>query len=302
MNPIRPARHPLVLTVLAVVVVLVPPAVGAQNARDGQASLQASPQLTPLEGDFVATTRVNVREQPSARATRIEQIDGGSHLRVTGKVADAPWYSVVTQSGRSGFVSADLLRSAAPAPVRAPTPEQAGATGAGSVPVPAPVTVATPVSSDPALLERLDKLQARLDEIERRLPPLADLQALAERRTADQSRMEALNSTLEMAKGMMDTLSALQEQVSTRFDEQRDAFEKVSDRLKSVEDDMQPAIEWAKRWTDKAPPLAEEATGWMSTVTGTVYGWIGAWMPWGAGTGTGRPQADPADAKPAGRL
>lgn len=283
MNSIRPALRPLPLAALALSVLASPLAAGAQTARDTPPA-----QVTPLDGDFVATTRINVREQPSARAARIELVDGGSRLRVTGKVADAPWYSVVTQSGRTGFVSAELLRAAAPAaggasgPANAPVP--------ASTPVPAaesPVTASTPTPApapaDPALLERLDKLQARLDEIERKLAAMPDLQALADRGTGDASRMETLNATVEMAKGMMETLSALQEQASTRLNEQREEFGKVSDRLKSVEEDMQPAVEWIKQWKDKAPPLAEEAKGWFSTATGAVSGWIGAWMPWGAG-------------------
>lgn len=280
MNSIRPARRPLPLAALALAasalfVLASPPTAGAQSARDTPPA-----QVTPLDGDFVATARINVREQPSARAARIELVDGGSRLRVTGKVADAPWYSVVTQSGRTGFVSADLLRAAPPA--------AGGASGPANAPVPVspPVAAAAasppaPVPADPALLERLDKLQARLDEIERKLAAMPDLQALADRGTGDASRMETLNATVEMAKGMMETLSALQEQASTRLNEQREEFGKFSDRLKSVEEDMQPAVEWIKQWKDKAPPLAEEAKGWFSTATGTVYGWIGAWLPWG---------------------
>ncbi|MBP2308461.1 SH3 domain-containing protein [Azospirillum melinis] len=280
MNSTRPALRPLpqdalALAALALFLLASPLTAGAQSARD---TLPA--QVTPLDGDFVATARINVREQPSARAARIELVDGGSRLRVTGKVADAPWYSVVTQSGRTGFVSADLLRAAAPAaggasgPANAPVPT--------STPVPAAaVSTPVPAPADPALLERLDKLQARLDEIERRLASMPNLQTLADRSTGDASRMETLNATIEMAKGMMETLSALQEQASTRLNEQREEFGKVSDRLKSVEEDMQPAVEWIKQWKDKAPPLAEEAKGWFSTATGAVYGWIGPWLPWG---------------------
>lgn len=280
MNSTRPALRPLpqdalALAALALFLLASPLTAGAQSARDTPPA-----QVTPLDGDFVATARINVREQPSARAARIELVDGGSRLRVTGKVADAPWYSVVTQSGRTGFVSADLLRAAAPAAGGASSPANA------PVPVSTPVPAATastpaPAPADPALLERLDKLQARLDEIERKLAAMPDLQALADRGAGDVSRMETLNATVEIAKGMMETLSALQEQASTRLTEQREEFGKVSDRLKSVEEDMQPAVEWIKQWKDKAPPLAEEAKGWFSTATGAVYGWIGPWLPWG---------------------
>ncbi|PWC78834.1 SH3 domain-containing protein [Azospirillum sp. TSH64] len=280
MNSTRPALRPLpqdtlALAALALFLLASPPTAGAQSARDTPPA-----QVTPLDGDFVATARINVREQPSAKAARIELVDGGSRLRVTGKVADAPWYSVVTQSGRTGFVSADLLRAAAPA--------AGGASGPANAPVPVSTPVAAaaastpaPAPADPALLERLDKLQARLDEIERKLAAMPDLQALAERGSGDASRMETLNATIEMAKGMMETLSALQEQASTRLSAEREEFGKFSDRLKSVEEDMQPAVEWVKQWKDKAPPLAEEAKGLFSTATGAVYGWIGAWLPWG---------------------
>jgi len=278
MNSTPPALRPLpqdalALAALALFLLASPLAAGAQTARDTPPA-----QVTPLDGDFVATTRINVREQPSARAARIELVDGGSRLRVTGKVADAPWYSVVTQSGRTGFVSTELLRAAAPATGGASGP--ANAPVAVSVPAPAAAAL-TPAPADPVLLERLDKLQARLDEIERRLAAMPDLQALVDRGAGDVSRMETLNATIEMAKGMMETLSAFQEQASTRLNEQREEFGKVSDRLKSVEEDMQPAVEWIKQWKDKAPPLAEEAKGWFSTATGAVYGWIGPWLPWG---------------------
>lgn len=284
MNSTRPALRPLPLAALALFVLASPLTAGAQTARDTPPA-----QVTPLDGDFVATTRINVREQPSARSARVELVDGGSRLRVTGKVADAPWYSVVTQSGRNGFVSAELLRAAAPAtggasdpaavPVPVPTPMPTPVPAAAP-PAPAPTPVSAPV--DPALLERLDKLQARLDEIERKLAAMPDLQALVDRGAGDASRMETLNATIEMAKGMMETLSALQEQASTRLSEEREEFGKFSDRLKSVEEGVQPAVEWIKQWKDKAPPLAEEAKGWFSTATGAVYGWIGAWLPWGA--------------------
>ena len=284
MNSTRPALRPLppaalALAALALFLLASPPTAGAQSARDTPPA-----QVAPLDGDFVATARINVREQPSARAARVELVDGGSRLRVTGKVADAPWYSVVTQSGRTGFVSAELLRAAAPAtggasgPANAPVPVSTPASAAAaSTPAPMPM----PMPADPALLERLDKLQARLDEIERKLAAMPDLQALADRGAGDASRMETLNATIEMAKGMMETLSALQEQASTRLNEEREEFGKFSDRLKSVEEDMQPAVEWIKQWKDKAPPLAEEAKGWFSTATGAMYGWIGAWLPWG---------------------
>ncbi|WP_042689877.1 SH3 domain-containing protein [Azospirillum sp. B506] len=277
MNSNRPARRPLPLAALALVVLASPLAAGAQTARDTPPA-----QVTPLDGDFVATTRINVREQPSSRAPRIELVDGGSRLRVTGKVADAPWYSVVTQSGRNGFVSADLLRAAAPATGGASSPANAPVPVSTPVPAAAP-PVPAPAPADPALLERLDKLQARLDEIERKLAAMPDLQALVDRGAGDASRMETLNSTMDLAKGMMETLSALQEQASTRLNEQREEFGKFSDRLKSVEDDMQPTVEWIKQWKDKAPPLADEAKGWFATATGTVSGWIGSWIPWGAG-------------------
>lgn len=228
---------------------------------------QDAVRITPLDAEFQVIGRTNLREQPSTRSARIDLIDGGTRLRVTGKVADAPWYAVSTAGGRTGFVAAEQLR-----PLPAPVPAPAAAVVAS--PDAAPPTASTPPSQLPEILERLDRIQSTLSAIDQRLSA-AKTEAAPDGPTA----------------GMLDGLAKLQEELAAQLREQRDGFVQLGSRLDSMQMSVQPAVDWAKQVRDKAAPVAEEAQGWMSSTWGTVYNWVTGWLPW-----FGRPPEPPPPA------
>lgn len=226
---------------------------------------QEAVRIAPLDAEFQVIGRTNVREQPSTKSTRINVIDAGTRLRVSGKVADAPWYTVTTTGGRVGFIAAEQLR-----PVPAPSSPPALAAS--------PDAAAPPASPLPEILARLDRMQTTLNAIDQRLAA-AKTEAVADAPTA----------------GMLDGLAKLQEELAAQIREQRDGFVQLGSRLDSMEMSVQPAVDWARQVRDKAAPVAEEAQGWMtSTWTstwGTVYNWVTSWLPW-----TTRPATTPPPA------
>lgn len=256
--------------------VAVPLAIAALALAMGAAAQTPAVRLTPAAGEFQATSRTNVREQPSTKAQRIDLIDSGEKVRVTGKVSDAPWYAIVTQGGKAGFVSADQLRALAP-PAAAPAPGVAVAQAPAQAPAPAQPPATAPAAAVPAeVMERLDKMQSRLDALEQRLPSVADLEALIERQKRAAAQSESLASSVDLANGLIDAMGKLQDQFSAQVREQRDQFGRLGDRIDSVEESVRPAVDWAREWTGKAAPMAEEAQGWFSS----AYGWMTGWLPW----------------------
>lgn len=222
---------------------------------------QEAVRITPLDTEFQVTGRTNVREQPSTKSTRITVIDAGTRLRVSGKVADAPWYTVTTAGGRVGFIAAEQLR-------QVPSPSSPPAV------VASPDAAAPPASPLPEILARLDRMQTTLNAIDQRLAAVKT-EAAADAPTA----------------GMLDGLAKLQEELAAQIREQRDGFVQLGSRLDSMEISVQPAVDWAKQVRDKAAPVAEEAQGWMASTWGTVYSWVTSWLPWAA-----RPAAAPPPA------
>ncbi|WP_158280118.1 SH3 domain-containing protein [Azospirillum sp. TSH100] len=230
---------------------------------------QEALRITPLDAEFQVVGRTNVREQPSTRSARIDLIDGGTRLRVSGKVADSPWYAVTTASGRVGFIAAEQLRPvASPSPAASPSPVSSPAAASA----PDPAAPSTPPL--PELLERLDRMQATLNAIDQRLAA-AKTEAAPDAPTA----------------GLLDGLAKLQEELAAQIREQRDGFGQLGSRIDSMEMSVQPAVDWAKQVRDKAAPVAEEAQGWMASTWGTVYNWVTSWWPW-----TTRPAAAPPPA------
>lgn len=195
------------------------PAQGAAPAADGV-------RLEPLSGTYVATARINLRQQPSQQGARVGQIDSGAKVTVTGKVVDSPWYAVTREDGRRGYVFADLLRpetppapatpaapaatpvaatEPAPATPAAPPPPPAPPVAAPVAPVavapePAPVAVPPPVAPpqpDPvvtALTERLNSMDAALADIRKSLDTGSAVKGLEERQQALESAITALRN------------------------------------------------------------------------------------------------------------
>ncbi|MCW2249380.1 hypothetical protein M2352_005040 [Azospirillum fermentarium] len=274
-NPVFSLRRPGAVAVPLAVAALAL-AVGA--AAQTSASPAGAPvRVIPAAGEFQATSRTNVREQPSTRAQRIDLIDGGAKVHVTGKVPDAPWYAIVTQGGKAGFVSADQLRAVSPAPGVAAVQAQAPA----PAPVQPPAAAAPPAGAPPVpaeVMDRLDRMQARLDALEQRLPSVAELDAAIERQKRAAAQSESLAASADLANGLIDAMGKLQDQFSAQMREQRDQFGRLGERIDSVEESVRPAVDWAREWTGRAAPMAEEAQGWFSA----AYGWMSGWMPWGS--------------------
>lgn len=83
-----------------------------------------------VEGDFVASTDMNVRDGPGTSFAPIATISRGDAIEVQGKVRDVNWYQIRTQEGRTGYVASALVtkvarRATVPAPAPTPTPAPA---------------------------------------------------------------------------------------------------------------------------------------------------------------------------------
>lgn len=255
---VRLSSRPLIRPAFALAAMLAAPLAIALPVTTA-ALAQDAVRVTPLDAEFQVVGRTNLREQPSTRSTRIDVIDGGTRLRVTGKVTDAPWYAVTTAGGRVGYVAAEQLR-----PVQSPS----------AAVVASPDAAAPPASPLPEILARLDRMQATLNAIDQRLAA-AKTEAAPDGPTA----------------GMLDGLAKLQQDLAAQIREQRDGFVQLGSRLDSMEMSVQPALDWAKQVRDEAAPVAEEAQGWMVSTWGMVYNWVAGWLPW-----TARPAAAPPPA------
>lgn len=252
-------------------------------AATAQTAAPQGPRLEPLEGAYVATARVNVRQQPSAQAPRVGQVESGATVRVTGKVAGSPWYAVVQDNGTPGFVAADLLR-APPAPVQVQAPVQAAAAPALAVP-----------ADDAAVKEQLTKIEGALAEINRQMPSAKELENLsaAVKGLLEREQKRLAEETAEAAEpkpapapegpGLAERMTRLQEQIAQQIAEQKAEFGRLGDKIESVESSVQPLIDWAKGWTSKAGPAADSAQSWLYTTYASLRDWLLGWIPgWGA--------------------
>ncbi len=260
---LAPSRLRAAALLLALGTMAVPLDVAAQTARPDAVRLQ------PLAGDYVTVGRTNLRQQPSQQGTRIALLDAGVRVRVTGKVADAPWYAVTREDGRSGYVFADLLRPVAEAPppvVAPPTPEPA------PTPAAPPVAAVTATPADPvsaALSERLDKMDAALADIRKSVSGAGIAQGVAERQQALEAAITSLRNDIaglrgaaaegDKPGGFMDKLIGLQEQISKQITEQKADLEKLGKRLDTTEEWLKPMRDWSERTLDGVRP----AQGWM---------------------------------------
>lgn len=281
----------------AVALVLALGAVGAPGAVMAQAARPDAVRLQAMTGDYVTVGRTNLRQQPSQQGARIALIESGVRVTVTGKVADAPWYAVTREDGRSGYVFADLLRPVAE-PVATAPPATVPATPA---PPPAGAAPADPIGA--ALGERLDKMDAALADIRKSLSDGAVAQGVAERQKALESAIAALRNDMaglrgaategDKAGGFMDRLIGLQEQISTQIAEQKTDLEKLGKRLDNTEEWLKPMKEWSDRTLDGMRP----AQGWMDWFWGG-YAATKSWLTEGWWWQTTEPSPTPPAAAP----
>lgn len=228
----------------------------------GEVFAQARPavRMEALEGDYVTLGRTNLRQQPSQQGARLGQIDAGVTVRVTGKVADAPWYAVVTPDGRNGYVFSDLLRPG--------TPEPQATTAAPIAAATAPAAASTAVGD--ALTRRLDAMEATLNGIRDQIKAPADaMRGLAEQQQALAKAVEALRADIaglrsaatdgDKPGGLIDRLLKVQEQISAQIGEQRAEMGKLVERLDRTEEWLKPLGDWSgETWTK----MRQQSRGW----------------------------------------
>ncbi|AWK86933.1 SH3 domain-containing protein [Azospirillum thermophilum] len=247
------------------------PALAQTPSPTGPAS-RAAVRLEALEGEYVTLGRTNLRQQPSQQGARLAQIDAGTRLRVTGKVADAPWYAVVGPDGRSGYVFADLLRPAADA---AQQPAAAG-DAVGS-----------------ALTRRLDAMESSLNAIRDQLKAPADaMQSMAARQESLEKAVEGLRADIaglrgaaaeaagaavaeaDKPGGLIDRVLKLQEQIAAQIAEQKAEVGKLAERLDKTEEWLKPLGSWSEETWNRVRPEAESWSGWIWNRYSAVKGWL----------------------------
>lgn len=265
-------------------------------AATAQTAAPQAPRLEPLEGEYVATTRANVRQLPSAQAPRVGRLESGATVRVTGKVAGASWLAVMQEDGTPGFVAADLLRALPPS-AAAPVPAPAEPVAATPTPAPAPTPAQTPpplAAGDAALKEQLTKIESALTDINRQMPSAKELENLSaavkgllereQKRLADEATAPAEPTPAPApppeGPGIAERMTKLQDQITQQIAEQRAEFGRLGEKLESVESSVQPLIDWAKNWTSMAAPAADSAQGWLSSTYVAVRDWLLGWIPW----------------------
>ncbi|MBP2229282.1 hypothetical protein J2847_002576 [Azospirillum agricola] len=268
--------------------------VSAQTAA--QTARPAAVQLQPVSGDYVTVGRTNLRQQPSQQGARIALIESGVRLKVTGKVADAPWYAVTREDGRSGYVFADLLRPVAADPLP-PAPSPA-------------VPAVSPAAADPvgeALRERLDKMDAALADIRKRVEESAAARGVAERQQALESAIGALRDDIaglrgaaaegDRPGGFMDRLIGLQEQISAQIAEQKADLEKLGRRLDTAEEWLKPVKEWSDRTLDGLRP-GQGWADWFWSGYSATWSWLTEGWWWQEPAGSAPTAPGPGAAPP----
>lgn len=261
-------------------------------AASGTAYAQSRPQvrMEAMEGEYVTLGRANLRQQPSQQGARLGQIDAGATVRVTGKVADAPWYAVVAPDGRNGYVFADLLRAATPEPAApaapaapATTTPPAASASPAEVPPAAPAAAATTVGD--ALTRRLDAMEATLNSISDRIKaPAEAMQGMAAQQQALQKAVEALradiaglrNAAVEGDKpgGLIDRLLKVQEQISAQIAEQRKDVGELAQRLDRTEEWLKPLGDWSEQTWSKVRQESRGWSGWLWDGYAGMRSWL----------------------------
>lgn len=65
--------------------------------------------IAPLDIFLKAVKVANVRSEPSANSAKIDVLDAGQSVQVTGRVENGKWYRVRTEAGKTGYVFLPLL-------------------------------------------------------------------------------------------------------------------------------------------------------------------------------------------------
>ncbi|MBM3585618.1 MAG: hypothetical protein FJX36_14735, partial [Alphaproteobacteria bacterium] len=92
----------------------VPEPAAEPGSTEESAAAAPAPVIEPMDADYTARQGANVRAGASTDAVKVGRLDGGTVVRVVGKVAGAPWFAVVLADGTEGFVHADLLVAGRP--------------------------------------------------------------------------------------------------------------------------------------------------------------------------------------------
>ncbi len=69
-------------------------------------------EVEEMEAPYRVTTRANVRAGPATRFEKVDTLDAGQAVTVTGKVKGSNWFRI-TFSGREGFIFGQLIRDEA---------------------------------------------------------------------------------------------------------------------------------------------------------------------------------------------
>lgn len=93
------------------------PAVAASEAQGtpGAQLAQNLLAIEQLEDEFLVLIDTDVYQRPDTSSARIEQLEGGSVVLVTGRVTSADWYRVWTDAGSLGYVERDYVKPMLPA-------------------------------------------------------------------------------------------------------------------------------------------------------------------------------------------
>lgn len=287
-------------------------------AASGTAHAQSRPQvrMEALEGEYVTLGRTNLRQQPSQQGARLGQIDAGATVRVTGKVADAPWYAVVAPDGRNGFVFADLLRAATPEPTAPAAAAPAAPTEPAATSSTSPTVAAGAAASvGDALTRRLDAMEATLNSISDRIKvPVEAMQGMAAQQQALQKAVEALradiaglrNAAVEGDKpgGLIDRLLKVQEQISAQIAEQRKDVGELAQRLDKTEEWLKPLGDWSEQTWGKVRQESRGWSGWLWDGYAGMRSWLTEGWWWQAPAAPSAPPVTPAPSSlrlPSGR-
>lgn len=73
------------------------------------APVRKAVKVAPLDIFLEASKTANVRSEPSASSAKIDVLDSGQSIQVTGRVENGKWYRVRTDSGKTGYVFLPLL-------------------------------------------------------------------------------------------------------------------------------------------------------------------------------------------------
>ncbi len=97
------------------------PAPAPAPVKKAEPARPAPPVVDPVQGNFIARTKSNVRSAPASDSAILGSVNRGAPLVVLGKVRGQDWFQIRIAGGRVGFVAAGLvLKVARPSPAPEP--------------------------------------------------------------------------------------------------------------------------------------------------------------------------------------